>query len=149
MTQDATMAHDTEIRKVAFIGDYLPRKCGIATYTYDARHAVTTQYPQCEGIVVSVDDVAGGYDYPPEVRFQIPEQELEGYRRAADFLNFNDIDVVCLQHEFGVVQRGKGDKGGTVGKAIGHLPSSLQGEACLATAPGACQRQQAHVRPSQ
>jgi glycosyltransferase involved in cell wall biosynthesis len=96
------MAHDTEIRKVAFIGDYLPRKCGIATYTYDARHAFTSQYPQCEGIVVSVDDVAGGYDYPPEVRFQIPEQELEGYRRAADFLNFSDIDVVCLQHEFGV-----------------------------------------------
>src|SRR5690606_20077764 len=96
------MVSKTEVRKLAFIGDYPPRQCGIATYTYDLRHAVTSRYPQCEGTVVSVDNIPGGYDYPPEVRFQIPEQDLEAYRRAADFLNFNDIDVVCLQHEFGI-----------------------------------------------
>lgn len=96
------MVSQTEVRKVAFIGDYLPRKCGIATYTCDLYRAVTSQYPGCEGTVVAVDDIAGGYDYSPEVRFQIPEQDLQAYRRAADFLNFNDIDVVCLQHEFGV-----------------------------------------------
>ncbi|HPU25312.1 MAG TPA: glycosyltransferase family 4 protein [Phycisphaerae bacterium] len=96
------MTNPTLIRKLAFIGDYLPRQCGIATYTFDLFHAVTSRYPQCEGTVVSVDDVTGGYDYPPEVRFQIQEQDLEAYRRAADFLNFNDIDAVCLQHEFGI-----------------------------------------------
>jgi glycosyltransferase involved in cell wall biosynthesis len=96
------MSNDSEIRKVAFIGDYLPRKCGIATYTADLRNSVVGQYPQCDGTIVSVDDIAEGYDYPPEVRFQIAEQELEGYRRAADFLNFSDIDVVSLQHEFGI-----------------------------------------------
>lgn len=96
------MANHTEIRRVAFVGDYPPRQCGIATYTSDLRGALAAQYPHCEGIVVSVDDIPGGYDYSPAVRFQIPEQELEGYRRAADYLNFNDVDVVCLQHEFGI-----------------------------------------------
>ncbi len=96
------MANSTEVRKIAFIGDYLPRKCGIATFTSDLRQAVASQYPKCETTVIPVDDIEGGYDYPSEVRFQIPEQELDGYRRAADFLNFNDFDVVCLQHEFGI-----------------------------------------------
>jgi glycosyltransferase involved in cell wall biosynthesis len=49
-----------------------------------------------------VDDVVGGYDYPPEVRFQFTEQDLDSYRRAADFLNFSDVEVVSLQHEFGI-----------------------------------------------
>ena len=96
------MANTTEIRRIAFIGDYPPRKCGIATYTFDLRQAVASQYPKCQTTVIPVDDVEGGYDYPSEVRFQIPEQELDGYRRAADFLNFNDFDVVCVQHEFGI-----------------------------------------------
>lgn len=110
------MAKHAEIRKIAFVGDYLPRRCGIATYTSDLRHAVVSQYPHCQGIVVSVDDIPSGYDYPSEVRFQIPEQELDGYRRAADFLNFNDVDVVCLQHEFGIF-------GGAAG---GHILALLR-----------------------
>jgi glycosyltransferase involved in cell wall biosynthesis len=96
------MASTAEIRKIAFVGDYLPRKCGIATFTFDVRNAVATQYPSAECIVVPVDDVDGGYDYPAEVRFEIQEQELASYRRVADFLNFANVDVVCLQHEFGI-----------------------------------------------
>jgi len=96
------MPHYSDIRKIAFVGDYLPRRCGIATYTHDVRHAVASQYPKIECIVVPVDDVEGGYDYPSEVRFEFPEQELDAYRRAADFLNFSNVDVVCLQHEYGI-----------------------------------------------
>lgn len=91
-----------QIRKVAFVGDYLPRKCGIATFTHDLHNAVAGQYPTAECIVVPVDDVEDGYDYPPEVRFQIDEQDLSSYRRAADFLNFANVDVVSLQHEYGI-----------------------------------------------
>ncbi|MDC0935432.1 glycosyltransferase family 4 protein [Pirellulales bacterium] len=90
-----------ELRKIAFIGDYPPRKCGIATFTHDLRSAVA-QHAQSDCIVVPVDDLTGGYEYPPEVRFQIAEQDLDSYRRAADFLNFSDVDVVSLQHEFGI-----------------------------------------------
>lgn len=96
------MAHSSELRKIAFIGDYLPRMCGIATFTSDIRLAVATQYPETDCIVAPVDDIEGGYDYPPEARFEFPEQDLDAYRRTAHFLNFSNIDVVCLQHEFGI-----------------------------------------------
>lgn len=96
------MANPLDIRKIAFIGNYPPRQCGIATYTHDVRLAVAEAHPGCECSIIPVDDVAGGYDYPDEVRFQIPAQELDGYRRAADFINFNNYDVVCVQHEFGI-----------------------------------------------
>ena len=63
---------------------------------------VASQYPAIECTVVPVNDIEGGYDYPAEVRFQIQEQDLSSYRRAADFLNFANVDVVSLQHEFGI-----------------------------------------------
>ncbi|MEX2169491.1 MAG: glycosyltransferase family 4 protein [Pirellulales bacterium] len=96
------MGRASEVRTVAFVGDYFPRKCGIATFTQDLHRAVAEQYPQVESCVVPVDDIEGGYDYPGEVRFQIAEQDFDSYLRAADFLNFSNADVVCLQHEFGI-----------------------------------------------
>lgn len=90
------------IRKVAFLGDYFPRKCGIATFTTDLRCAVATTFPDIQCLVVPVNDLPGGYDYPGEVRFEIAEQDLPSYLRAADFLNITDVDVVCVQHEFGI-----------------------------------------------
>ncbi len=90
------------IRKVAFLGDYLPRKCGIATFTTDLRCAVAKEFPQLQCLVVPVNDLAEGYDYPAEVRFEIAEQDLPSYLRAADFLNITDVDVVCVEHEFGI-----------------------------------------------
>ena len=92
----------SNIRKVAFLGDYLPRKCGIATFTTDLCRAATAEFPAIQCLVVPVNDVASGYDYPPEVRFEIAEQDLTSYLRAADFLNITDVDVVCVQHEFGI-----------------------------------------------
>jgi glycosyltransferase involved in cell wall biosynthesis len=90
------------IRKVAFLGDYLPRKCGIATFTTDLRCAIAAKFSAIQCPVVPVNDLEDGYDYPPEVRFEIAEQDLPSYLRAADFLNISDIDVVCLEHEFGI-----------------------------------------------
>ena len=96
------MPSASAIRKVAFLGDYLPRKCGIATFTTDLRCAVAAQFPAMQCLVVPVNDIAGGYDYPAEVRFEIAEQDLPSYLRAADFLNITDVDVVCVEHEFGI-----------------------------------------------
>ena len=90
------------IRKVVFLGDYLPRKCGVATFTTDLRCAVAAKFAGIQCPVVPVNDIEDGYDYPPEVRFEIAEQELPSYLRAADFLNISDVDVVCLEHEFGI-----------------------------------------------
>ncbi len=96
------MTRHDEIRKVAFVGDYVPRQCGIATFTRDLCTAVAAQYRNTECLVASVNDQPEGYEYPPEVRFELAEQELAAYRRAADFLNFADVDVVCVQHEYGI-----------------------------------------------
>jgi glycosyltransferase involved in cell wall biosynthesis len=93
---------NSEIRKIAFVGDYLPRKCGIATFTHDMYGSLAGRFPDARCFVVPVNDRPEGYDYPAEVRFEIDEQDLESYRRAADFLNFAHTDVVCLQHEYGI-----------------------------------------------
>src|SRR5580698_10106417 len=96
------MQAPSAIRKIAFLGDYLPRKCGIATFTTDLRCAVAAEFPAIQCPVVPVNDLADGYDYPAEVRFEIVEQDLTSYLRAADFLNITDVDAVCVQHEFGI-----------------------------------------------
>jgi glycosyltransferase involved in cell wall biosynthesis len=96
------MEEGSKIRKIAFVGDYLPRKCGIATFTSDLLAAVAAAHPQSQCFSVSVNDIPGGYEYPQVVRFEIEEQDLSSYLRAADFLNISDVDIVCLQHEFGI-----------------------------------------------
>lgn len=96
------MPKTPDARKIAFLGDYLPRKCGIATFTTDLRGAVAAAFPGMQCLAVPVNDLAAGYDYPAEVRFEIAEQDLPSYLRAADFLNITDVDVVCVQHEFGI-----------------------------------------------
>ena len=96
------MVRNTELRKIAFVANYVPRQCGISTFTQNLRNAVASQFPATECIVVPVNDIEGGYDYPPEVRFEFAEQDLDSYHRAADFLNFSNVDVVCLQHEYGI-----------------------------------------------
>jgi len=92
----------SRVDKIAFVGDHLPRKCGIATFTTDLLAAVAAAHPQSQCLAVSVNDIAGGYEYPEVVRFEIEEQDLSSYLRAADFLNISNVDIVCLQHEFGI-----------------------------------------------
>jgi glycosyltransferase involved in cell wall biosynthesis len=96
------METESTIRKVAFLGDYLPRKCGIATFTSDLLTSVAAEYPQTQCFAVPVNDIEGGYDYPDVVRFEVEEQDLTSYHRAADFININNVDIVCVQHEFGI-----------------------------------------------
>ena len=110
------MEESSKIRKIAFVGDHLPRKCGIATFTSDLLAAVAAAHPQSQCFSVSVNDIPGGYEYPQVVRFEIEEQDLSSYLRAADFLNISDVDIVCLQHEFGIF-------GGTAG---GHILALLR-----------------------
>src|ERR1017187_2546797 len=107
----------SSIRTIAFLGDYLPRKCGIATFTSDLLGAVAAQHPKSRCFAVPVNDINGCYQYPEVVRFEIEEQVLASYRRAADFLNASNADVVSLQHEFGIF----GGPGGS------HLLALLHG----------------------
>jgi glycosyltransferase involved in cell wall biosynthesis len=90
------------IRRLAFIGNSLPRHCGIATFTTDLQQAVASACPQIETTIVAMTDHGHEYEYPPQVGFQIHDQRLEDYLAAADFLNSGKFDAVCLQHEFGI-----------------------------------------------
>ncbi|MCZ6542799.1 MAG: glycosyltransferase family 4 protein [Planctomycetota bacterium] len=90
------------LRRIAFIGTSLPRQCGIATFTGDLSDALARTFRQAEVFVVPVNDIKEGYDYPDRVWFEITEKDVASYRRAADFLNINNVDVVNLQHEFGI-----------------------------------------------
>ena len=96
------MKNTLNTKSIAFLGDYVPRRCGIATFTADICEAISAEFPGAECIVGSVNDRSEGYDYPPRVRFEIAEQELDSYRRAAQFLNLNNVEVVSVQHEFGI-----------------------------------------------
>src|SRR6266702_1771026 len=96
------MKESSKVRKLAFVGDHLPRKCGIATFTSDLLVSVAAAHPQSQCFSVSVNDIKGGYEYPEVVRFEIEEQDLSSYLRAADFLNISNVDIVCLQQEFGI-----------------------------------------------
>lgn len=90
------------LQRIAFIGGYVPRRCGIATFTHDLCQAVSQAAPGSDCIVGAMNDRADGYAYPPEVRFEIHEKNPDAYRRAADFLNFNNASVLSVQHEFGI-----------------------------------------------
>ncbi len=92
----------THIRQIAVIGTYLPRKCGIATFTTDICEALAVQFPAADVFAIAINDGAERYDYPARVRFEIEEQDVESYRQAADFLNTNGVDLVVLQHEYGI-----------------------------------------------
>ena len=87
---------------LAFLGNYLPRKCGIATFTSDLLGAVATRHRQSQCFAVPVNDIEGCYRYPDVVRCEIEEQDPDSYRRAAGFLNVSNVDVVSVQHEFGI-----------------------------------------------
>jgi glycosyltransferase involved in cell wall biosynthesis len=90
------------ILNIAFIGNYLPRQCGIATFTTSLCESVAAAHPGLSCFAVPITDTSEGYAYPGRVRFEIEEKNLDSYRQAADFLNSNNPDIVCLQHEYGI-----------------------------------------------
>jgi glycosyltransferase involved in cell wall biosynthesis len=88
--------------RIAVVGNYLPRRCGIATFTTDLCDALHAEYATTELLALPVNDTDEGYNYPVRVRFELSEGDVALYRQAADFLNFSNVDLVCLQHEFGI-----------------------------------------------
>jgi glycosyltransferase involved in cell wall biosynthesis len=104
--------------RLAFIGNSLPRRCGIATFTNDLQQAVDLSRPGAEAVIVAMNDAGQSYEYPPLVQVQVNEGNLKDYAHAADVLNAGNFDVVSLQHEFGIF-------GGDAGANILTLLSRL------------------------
>jgi glycosyltransferase involved in cell wall biosynthesis len=118
MNGNGNLLTSSVLDRIAFIGNYLPRQCGIATFTTDLCEAVAAQYP-ASCFAIPVNDTENGYSYPSRVRFELVEKDVDSYRRAADFLNINNVDLVCLQHEYGIY-------GGQAGSHILALLSELR-----------------------
>ena len=117
-TVELTLAslHPVLPGRIAFVGNYLPRHCGIATFTTDLCDAIHSEYGAAELLALPVNDTEEGYTYPARVRFELSEDNVASYRQAADFLNFRRIDLVCLQHEYGIFG----------GRAGGHILELLR-----------------------
>jgi glycosyltransferase involved in cell wall biosynthesis len=105
--------------RIAVIGNYLPRQCGIATFTTDLCAAISTEYGTARLLALPVNDTEQGYEYPARVRWSLAQDDVKSYQDAAEFLNFNNIDMVCLQHEYGIF-------GGQAGSHILHLLRGLK-----------------------
>ncbi|MGA2964740.1 MAG: glycosyltransferase family 4 protein [Terriglobales bacterium] len=105
--------------RIAVIGNYLPRQCGIATFTTDLCAAISAEYGTARLLALPVNDTEQGYDYPARVRWSLAQDDVKSYQDAAEFLNFNNIDMVCLQHEYGIF-------GGPAGSHILHLLRGLK-----------------------
>jgi glycosyltransferase involved in cell wall biosynthesis len=105
--------------RIAVIGNYSPRQCGIATFTTDLCDAIAAEYESTGLLAVPVNDPGAHYNYPERVRFELNEGDLTSYQDAADFLNFSNVDLVCLQHEYGIF-------GGAAGSHILRLLRCLK-----------------------
>jgi glycosyltransferase involved in cell wall biosynthesis len=102
------------IGKIALIGNYLPRHCGIATFTFDVRAALGARYPDLAIDIWAMNDRPDGYDYPSEVVGSIEQDERVSYSVAAQAIQSSGADMVWLQHEYGIF-------GGPAGEHILHL----------------------------
>ncbi len=88
--------------RIAFIGNYLPRQCGIATFTTDLCTSMAAEFGSGRFFAIPVNDPDSSYQYPEQVRIELEQEDCSSYERAAEFLNFNGNDLVCMQHEYGI-----------------------------------------------
>ena len=110
------MTDEPHIRRVALLGNHLPRQCGIATFTTHLSDAIASVAPDLDCFVLAMNDGLHHHAYPERVRFELADSDLGAYTRAADFLNINAVDIVSVQHEYGIFG----------GKAGGHLLTLLR-----------------------
>ncbi len=109
-------------RKVVFIASYPPRQCGIATFTSDLiRNTSTAAQGAFEPLVVTLRSDSG-LRYGDPVKFEIRQNVKSDYICAADFINFSHVDLVCVQHEFGLFG---GDGGSYLNLLLSRLKSPI------------------------
>lgn len=99
----------SQLSSLAFIGNSLPRRCGIAAFTTDLQQAISASCADVKTCIVAMTDHGYAYEYPSVVRLQVNDDRIGDYVHAADFLNAGQFEVVSLQHEFGIFGGEAGD----------------------------------------
>ena len=90
-------------RKIALLGNYLPRKCGIATFTTDLCESIMEfRGDDFDVFPIAMNDIQQGYDYPETVKGEIFERSIADYEKAARYINTCGAEVLCVQHEYGI-----------------------------------------------
>lgn len=100
--------------RACLLGTALPRRCGIATFTEDLRASLTAAHPDAPAVQIALTDVGGAYEYGPDVVFEVQAPQRSDYRTAAAFVDASDVEVLCVQHEFGIF-------GGPAGRHVEEL----------------------------
>jgi hypothetical protein len=108
------------VRTVCLVGTAPPRQCGIATFTEDLRRGLVEAAPGVSAVQVALTDDGCRYDYGPSVVFEVQASQLSDYRTAAEFLDRSEVDLVCVQHEFGIF-------GGPAGRYVDELLDGVRG----------------------
>ncbi|MEO8210894.1 MAG: glycosyltransferase family 4 protein, partial [bacterium] len=104
---------------ISFVSSYIPRRCGIATFTSDLAESIKNLDPQEYSVNISaLNDTPEGYKYPSDVNFEIKDKNVNDFKEAANYLNLSDADVISIQHEFGLY-------GGEAGSNILNLINKL------------------------
>ncbi|RYD60511.1 MAG: glycosyl transferase family 1, partial [Sphingomonadales bacterium] len=92
----------SEIQHLALIGNFLPRKCGLATFTTDTYNALKLRYPELRVDVYAMDDHPGLYDYPKAVTAAIPQNDRNAYLDTARAIEASGAQALWIQHEYGI-----------------------------------------------
>ena len=102
------------VNHIALIGNHLPRRCGIATYTTDVARAIAGRYPAIQIDIWAMNDAGKRYAYPDHLAGMIEQDEPASYLDAARTITASGVDMVWIQHEFGIF-------GGSAGELILNL----------------------------
>ncbi|MGP7796341.1 glycosyltransferase [Sphingomonas sp. CLY1604] len=97
-----TAVNGGSIEHLAMIGNFLPRQCGLATFTTDVWQAMRDRFPDVQVDVYAMDDHPGRYAYPPAVTGSIPQHELAGYLSTARAIEASGAQAIWVQHEYGI-----------------------------------------------
>ena len=106
---------------ISFVSSYVPRQCGIATFTNDLVSSIKklSKGKEYSLNITALNDIPEGYKYPAEVKFEIKDKNVNDFNEAANYLNLSDSDIINIQHEFGLF-------GGEAGSNILYLLEKLK-----------------------
>jgi len=97
--------------RVVMLSTYIPRKCGIATFTKDLANSINSLNPERVVEIIAMDNNGEeSLDYPWEVKKVVRQHVQEDYLKAADYINNSIIDTLVVQHEYGIFGGIDGEK---------------------------------------
>lgn len=96
------LAQQEKVVRVIYVGSYIPRECGIATFTKDLTTAINVLNPLCLAEIMAMDENGGSRDYPWEVKYRIMQEDWESYEKGIEYINQSSAEIIHFQHEFGI-----------------------------------------------